>query len=284
MDTYLRTLYNSSNPAQDGVMLVILFMLVLMIALVFIVLLQVGAVFNILAKRAGEATWQESFRSMFGQFYNEQAGLKPVAAEADMLLNHDYDGIKELDNHLPPWWKNLFYVTIVFSVIYGFLYHFTDTWSLQEGEYLAELEVAEKEKIEYEKTQINGINENTVKLLTDASTLGDGKKIFTTNCAACHAADGGGGVGPNLTDQYWLHGNKPGEVFKTIKYGVAGKGMTAWQATLNPKQIQAVTSYVISLQGTKPANGKEPQGKLVADAGQTSGREQTQQASLADVK
>jgi len=284
METYLRTLYNSQNPAQDGILLFILFCIVLTGVLVFIVLLQVGAVFNILAKRAGEPTWQESFRGMFGQLYDGQTGLKPVAAEADLLLDHDYDGIKELDNHLPPWWKNMFYATIVFAVIYGVLYHFTDTWALQEGEYQAELTVAEQEKIEYEKTQINGINENTVKLLTDAATLGDGKKIFTSSCAACHAADGGGGVGPNLTDPYWLHGNKPGEVFKTIKYGIAGKGMTAWQATLNPKQIQAVTSYVISLQGTKPANGKEPQGKLVADAEQTSGSEQTPQASLTEVK
>lgn len=264
METLLQEAYKSQHPETIVLPLLVLMFLIIVVVALLALLVQVGALYNTLQAREGRGTWQHDLKDWINSWYRQQAGLTPLATEAAITLDHEYDGIKELDNHLPPWWKNLFYVTIIFSVAYGFLYHFTGTWDLQMGEYEQQLAQAEIEKAEYEKQQVNSISESTVTLLTDASALEEGKKLFTSNCAACHAADAGGGVGPNLTDDYWLHGNKVGDVFKTIKYGVPGKGMTAWQATMNPKQIQSVSSYVLSLRGSKPANPKEPQGTLAS--------------------
>ena len=112
------------------------------------------------------------------------------------------------------------------------------------------------------KKSANKVDENTVVYLTDATSLGEGKKIFTTICAACHLADGGGSVGPNLTDDYWLHGGGIKDIFKTIKYGWPEKGMKSWKDDYTPVQIAQLASYVKSLHGTKPGKPKEPQGVL----------------------
>jgi cytochrome c oxidase cbb3-type subunit 3 len=145
------------------------------------------------------------------------------------------------------------------------MYHIVGSWQLPKAEFDTEMATAQIEKDAWEKKQVNSISETTAKLLTDAKTLEEGKAIFAKNCVACHAADGGGGVGPHLADAYWLHGNKIGDVFKTIKYGIAGKGMTAWQATLSPKEIQSVSNYVLSLTGKPVANPKAPQGVLIGE-------------------
>lgn len=111
-----------------------------------------------------------------------------------------------------------------------------------------------------------GIDENSVTLLTDKAGVGAGMKIFQEKCTACHGAEGGGAVGPNLTDDFWLHGGSVQDVFKVIKYGVPEKGMISWEKQLSPTDIQKVASFVLSLKGTKPANAKEPQGELVVEA------------------
>jgi cytochrome c oxidase cbb3-type subunit 3 len=121
---------------------------------------------------------------------------------------------------------------------------------------------AEEEKAEYLKKAGNSVDENTVKLLTAAADIEAGKKIFTGTCAPCHAADGGGIVGPNLTDDYWLHGGKVNDIFKTIKYGVPEKGMQPWKSTFSPTQIAQLASFIKSIHGAKVANPKEPQGDL----------------------
>lgn len=181
--------------------------------------------------------------------------------EKDILLNHNYDGIMELDNRLPPWWLALFYVTIAFAVFYVPYYHIFTDWSSAK-EYEEEMAAAKKEIAAYQKTHGGGITDETVKLLTDEPSLAEGQKIYAKNCVACHAADGGGGVGPNLTDKYWLHGGGIKNVFHTITNGVPEKGMIAWKTSLTPKQIQQVASYVlVKLQATTPADPKEPQGE-----------------------
>ena len=127
------------------------------------------------------------------------------------------------------------------------------------------MEAAEEAKAQFMATQENVVDESNVELLTDAGALGSGGKTFKLYCAPCHADHGGsspGGVGPNLTDAYWIHGGSTTDIFKTIKYGVPEKGMVSWQAQLNPTQIQEVTSYIVSLAGSNPANAKEPQGDL----------------------
>lgn len=178
--------------------------------------------------------------------------------EHQILLDHDYDGIRELDNNLPPWWVAMFYGTLVFGIFYIWFYHFRGEALGQVGEYQTELVEAE----EQQKLMANKVDENSVKLLTDAAKLQSGEAIFAKNCAACHGKLGEGGVGPNLTDAYWLHGGDIQNIFKTIKYGVPSKGMIPWQAQLGPSQIQEVASYIKTLKGTNPPNGKAAQGEL----------------------
>lgn len=185
----------------------------------------------------------------------------PVTKEQDILLDHDYDGIQELDNNLPPWWKWGFYITIIAAVIYMLAYHVTGTGKLQAEEFADELAVAAKQKEERMKNSAENITEENVTALVDAAEIAKGKDIYEKNCSACHMADGGGMVGPNLTDNYWLHGGGVKNIFKTITYGVPAKGMISWQAQLSPKQIQEVTSFIMTLHGTKPAAPKEPQGE-----------------------
>jgi len=186
----------------------------------------------------------------------------PVEREADIDLGHDYDGIRELDNQLPPWWKYGFYVSIAFAAVYMYIYHWPGhDWSSIK-EYEAEMAEAEIIKAKYQEKLAEGVNENSVTLLTDPASLENGKKIFTSLCAACHGMQGEGGIGPNLTDPYWLHGGSIKDVFSTIKYGVPEKGMISWQSQLKPNQMQEVGSYILSLQGTNPPNAKEPQGEL----------------------
>lgn len=185
----------------------------------------------------------------------------PLEKEADHLLDHDYDGIQELDNSLPPWWKYGFYFTIVFAVFYILRYHVWKTGPDPEQEYKTEMAVATKQIEEYRKKAGDMVDEKTVTM-ADAAGIAEGDKIFHSNCFACHGGKGEGGVGPNLTDNYWLHGGTINDVFKTIKYGVAEKGMQAWEKTYSPSQIKSLASYIKTLAGTNPPNPKAPQGDL----------------------
>ena len=188
----------------------------------------------------------------------------PVEQEADILLDHDYDGIKELDNALPPWWKWGFYFTIIVAVIYIFNYHVFGTGKNPEQEYAAEM--AEGKRIEelYKARTKDLVDENNITL-ADADGIAAGKALFAQSCVACHLADGGGSIGPNLTDEYWIHGGGLNDIYKTIKIGYPDKGMQSWQTMYSPAQMRNLTGYVKSLQGTKPANPKAPQGDLYAE-------------------
>ncbi|WP_115810725.1 cbb3-type cytochrome c oxidase N-terminal domain-containing protein [Flavobacterium aquicola] len=190
-----------------------------------------------------------------------------VEDEKQLLMDHDYDGIKELDNNLPPWWVYLFYACIVFSVIYLVRYEIMGAPD-QEAELKAEVDQAKIEVAEYMKTAPDLMDEKTVTLLTDPADLTNGKTIFETNCAACHRADGGGQIGPNLTDDHWILGGGIKNLFHTITNGGRdGKGMIAWKGTLKPKEIQAVASYVISLRGSNPKDPKAPDGDIWVEDG-----------------
>jgi cytochrome c oxidase cbb3-type subunit 3 len=181
--------------------------------------------------------------------------------EKEILFDHNYDGIKELDNNLPPWWKYGFYITIVWGIAYLIYFHLGSGPS-SEKEYNEEMALAQLQIEEFMKKSANAVDENNVTLATDDKSLDAGKSIYMDNCAACHGRLGEGGVGPNLTDDYWLHGGSIKDIFKTIKYGVPAKGMKAWQAELSPSQIRQVASYIKSLYGTNPPNAKEKQGDL----------------------
>ncbi len=196
-------------------------------------------------------------------------GAVPVELEESILMDHDYDGIKELDNDLPPWWKYGFYLTIIVAVIYIYNYHFSENGALQIKEYETEMAQAKLEVEEYMKNASNMVDENTVTLINDAAQLEAAKEAYITSCAACHGRAGEGGVGPNLADEYWLHGGSIQEVFKSIKYGWVEKGMKAWKEDLSPMQIAQVTSFIMNLKGTNPPNGKAPQGDLYTEKGIT---------------
>ncbi len=183
----------------------------------------------------------------------------PIEKEADILMEHEYDGIRELDNRIPPWFNYLFIATIIFAIIYFFDYEIFKSSPSQIEEYTMEMKLASIQKEENLKSGAL-LNEKTVTVLKDAADLNKGKEIFTANCVACHRQDGGGLVGPNLTDDYWIHGGGIKNIFKTITNGVPEKGMISWKSQLNSKQIQEVASYIISLHGTNPQNPKPPQG------------------------
>lgn len=185
--------------------------------------------------------------------------------ERDLLMHHEYDGIRELDNVLPPWWVWLFYGTIAWGVLYLVNMHVTQSWNDSHEEYIAEMEQAKADVAGFVARAGAAVDENTVTVTTDAGALAGAKETFVTYCAACHGADGAGAetsVGPNLTDAYWLHGGGIKEVFKTIKYGVPEKGMISWKSQLKPNEIQAIASYILSLQGTGGPTQKAPQGDL----------------------
>lgn len=187
---------------------------------------------------------------------------EPMESEASLLLEHDYDGIKELDNNLPPWWVYLFYGCIAFAAIYLVRYELMGADD-QEMELQKELAQAKIDIEEYKKTAPDLMDEKTVVLLTDAAELAKGKAIYETNCVACHRPDGGGQIGPNLTDDQWILGGGIKNIFHTIsKGGRDGKGMVAWNAMLKPAEIQHVASYIISLKGTNPKDAKAPEGEV----------------------
>lgn len=199
------------------------------------------------------------------KIWDKLTGNKPLEKESEIILDHNYDGIRELDNELPPWWVWMFYATIVFAVVYLVRFEIYGDYD-QALEYEQEVAAANLAIEEYKKTAKDLVDANTVELLTDASDISAGKAIFESTCVACHMADGGGGIGPNLTDENWILGGGIKNVFNTIAEGGRdGKGMVAWKSIFKPAEIAQVASYVLSFQGTIPANPKAPEGDIWVD-------------------
>ncbi|GAA0762539.1 cbb3-type cytochrome c oxidase N-terminal domain-containing protein [Psychroflexus lacisalsi] len=187
---------------------------------------------------------------------------RPIEEEGEIELDHNYDGIRELDNKLPPWWIYSFYASIVFAAIYLVRFHVFDDYT-QIEEYKAELAQAEIDIARYKETAKDLVTLETVTLMADPSDLEAGKQIYTNNCVACHKADAGGGIGPNLTDEHWILGGGIKNVYRTLfEGGRPGKGMVSWKNDFKPSELQQVASYVLSLQGTVPAEPKEPEGEI----------------------
>lgn len=199
---------------------------------------------------------------LWDRLYKRWTNVVPVEKEEDIMFEHSFDGIRELDNTLPPWWVAMFYITIAVGVIYFSYYHILGIGPSSSEKYEAQMERADEQVKAYLASQAEQIDETNVEPLTEDSQLALGKTIYETNCVACHGTMGEGGVGPNLTDQYWLHGGGIKNVFKTIKYGVPEKGMISWQSQLRASEMQQVASYILTMQGTNPPNGKEPQGEI----------------------
>jgi len=243
---------------QDGGDLLLLFGIAILICIVLVLLVMLMSLAGMVGSMSGTA---EKPVADAGKFWQKIASLKPLSAEKELLLHEDYDGIQELDNPVPAWFNALFYGTVVFGLIYLLVYHSWNLAPMQKQEYDTEVfaaQLATQERLK--KSPIDDINENNVKESKEQTILTAGKGTYVQYCAACHGQAGEGGVGPNLTDDYWLHGGTLASVFKTIKYGVPEKGMVAWGTQLTPTQISNISNFIASLKGTNPPNGKAPQG------------------------
>ncbi len=229
---------------------------------IFVMLIRILSLINTIHPQ-DEA--KKSMNFVLPKWFDSINDSVAVEHEKDIMLDHDYDGIKELDNQLPPWWKWGFVLTIIWAYGYLIYFHVLEAAPLSAGEYANEMEAAKIAKDAYMKTAKSNVDENTI--VYDAGSVADGAKIFMENCAACHGPKGEGIVGPNLTDDNWLHGGKINDVFKSVKYGWPANGMKSWQADLSATQIAQVVCYVKSLRGTNPPNGKAPQGDLYSEDG-----------------
>lgn len=266
--TALLSWFTSSNLFQDIFIITLILVMMTILTAVLVVfrafrmMLKVQFPEIALAEKEEKIRKSELTKAKRRDRWNKVLGLRPIEEEPDLIIDHEYDGIKELDNPTPAWFMALFYVTIVFGAAYLSIYHVFG-WGLnQDQEYVREMTIAETRRQEYLATQANQVDEQTVEQDKNAETLAAGKAIFDQSCMACHGANGEGSIGPNLTDDYWLHGGTIKKIFATIKYGVPDKGMIPWEQQLSPIQIAQVSNYIISLHGTEPANAKAPQGEL----------------------
>jgi cytochrome c oxidase cbb3-type subunit 3 len=252
----------SASSSYSGLPAGLFFLMLMIIGFELIIAMVLVNSIKLLIKKEVKA---EEVLKAEPSFLDKMNASISLEKEADIMMDHEYDGIRELDNDLPPWWKYGFYFSIVAAFIYLINFHIFKTGDLQEVEYNKSVLAAKLAKEEYAKNNANNVDENNVTMLTDAAEIEKGKSVFNDMCAACHGKAGQGGVGPNLTDDYWIHGGSLQDVFKSIKYGWPDKGMKSWEADLSPVQIHQISSFIKSIKGSNPADAKEPQGELFVE-------------------
>jgi cytochrome c oxidase cbb3-type subunit 3 len=262
------TKLQSMDSGQLTLLIILGIVLVVIVLLLILMIYLMSFMASVLRKEnpelAHEPTWWENFKERFVTGKVDEVGGKEEKAK--MMSDHSYDGITELDNFMPPWLQYFFLATVVFGVGYFINYSVLGNGPTGVEEYEEELRI-EAAAAEIRKANlVASIDENSVVFDESAAAVGAGKSIFEANCAACHASDGGGGVGPNLTDEFWIHGGSIKDVFTVVKYGVVAKGMVPWEDQLSPEQIQQVSSFILTLKGTAPANPKAPQGEPYTSA------------------
>lgn len=262
-------------------------LVVALIVLTLMVIVLIGVIFSLAslkktlqdeAREAGAAdeVWEEK-PSVLARLWARLWDIKPTEEEEDILLEHNYDGIRELDNHLPPWWTYLFYLTIAFSIVYMLVYHVFESRPSSSEEYNIEIlaaEVAAQARQAGLIAEGGGFDESVLEFTDDPAIIASGEGIFNMQCVACHRQDGGGSIGPNLTDEYWLHGGSINDIYNLIKVGVPDKGMISWEPVLSPEQIRDVSMYIRTLGGTNPENPREPQGTIYVEEPQEEEQEQ----------
>src|SRR5690606_16291267 len=249
----------SMDSSQITLLLILAVVLGLIVLLLVLLIYLMAFLSNVLEKETGGelglAHWWARFKK------KHVSGEEEGESKGQVLEHHSYDGITELDNFMPPWLQYVFVLSIGFGIVYFINYSVLGWGKTQVEEYQEEMYIAQIQAEERQLTAAAAIDETTVVYDRTRESLEEGKSIFDNNCMACHASDGGGGVGPNLTDEYWIHGGSINDVFRVVKYGVPEKGMIPWQDQLSPEQMQYVSSYILTLQGTTPLNPKEPQGE-----------------------
>lgn len=235
------------------------------------IILLLAMVYAVHSPEPGEGVEEPAKEGAIKKLMHALTRSTPVAQERDIMLDHDYDGIKELNNSVPPWLNYIFIGSLVFAIFYLLHFHVLGTGKSQFEEYGEEMEIA---RMDMEILMKSGafITEENVVVLEDDASLSAGRERFVKDCSPCHGMNGEGNIGPNLTDDYWIHGGKINDLFRTVKNGVPDKGMVAWGQQLNPKQIQEVISFVkTNLHGTNPPNGKAPEGDLYVQENKESG-------------
>ncbi|MFQ3214059.1 MAG: cytochrome c oxidase cbb3-type subunit 3 [Marivirga sp.] len=245
---------------EDGQLLLVIggMLILLIFFLIVMVVLLARTADIIFAKKTKEpVSWTKKLKQRW-----ITGKLKPVGQDGDMLLDHNYDGIQEMNYGMPPWLRYIFIGTFLFAVFYVPAFLIYDIIPDQKTELAQEIQQAALVAEARVKAGFMSITAETAEFSNDLAAMASGNVLFQKSCAVCHAKDGGGGVGPNLTDSYWLHGSDIKGVFQTISEGVPSKGMIPWKGQLNPKEIQDVANYIISLEGTVAANPKEEQGEL----------------------
>ncbi|WP_437918283.1 cbb3-type cytochrome c oxidase N-terminal domain-containing protein [Sphingobacterium sp. LRF_L2] len=256
--------FGSGNIYNDVLIIALIVVMLALLSSAVVVQKALKSIISLtMPEMAAEEKAKKSKKRDWQAIWNKLLSLRPLEEEKDIEIDHEYDGIKELDNPIPAWFNALFYSTVTFGVVYLLVYHVFG-WGLnQDQEYNREIAIAEKEKQEYLAQAANLIDETSITIDETGTLAASGKAIFAANCVACHGNAGEGGIGPNLTDDFWLHGADIKDIFKVVKYGVPDKGMVPWEQTLTPGQIAEVVNYIITLRGTNPPNGKEPQGEKI---------------------
>lgn len=191
----------------------------------------------------------------FQNFYKYLTRSVKEGEVSDKVLDHDYDSIHELDNRMPPWLAGIFYVTITFGIAYLSYYHLFGMGNSPAKDYAEEMVIGDSIK------KLYAITADKAKMTRDKAVLEKSKVTFQKLCSPCHGINAQGKVGPNLTDDYWIHGGEFKNVFNTISEGVPEKGMLTWKDQLKPEEIEEIASYVVSIRGTNPATPKPAQGK-----------------------
>jgi len=178
------------------------------------------------------------------------------------LLDHEYDGIREYDNPLPRWWVLAFWASFFFSLGYVVHYHLTGHGKSVAQSYEEDLRVAREERAK--QTLGEAPSEAALgTLMADPDLMRDAKALFAQRCSVCHAADGQGLIGPNLTDDHFIHGdNRLMDIYAVVSHGVPEKGMPAWDLQLQPIEVRKLVAYVGTLRG-KHLTGKAPEGHPV---------------------
>lgn len=245
------------------------YVLITIIAILLLIIILMLRMFNHFASLRNPETAEEKIRQekmSWIERINKSKSYDKESEEA-IMLNHDYDGIVELDNPTPPWWNWFFIISVIYGFAYLWLVHVSKTLPSQEERLEIAYEKAEIAKQKYLEQAGNLIDETNVEYLDNEVDITAGKEIFISVCAACHGQQGEGTVGPNLVDEYWLHGGSVNDIFSVIKYGVPEKGMASWKDQYSPLQIAQLASYIISIGGTEVDNPKDPEGERYVPTG-----------------
>ncbi len=256
----------SASSSQETMLMVVLVLVLITTLLILIVGMYLISIIKVIlldakkrkALAEGKEYIPEKGNSWWDNFMNKATDAVPLDKEKSVLMDHDFDGIHELNNHLPPWWKWLFYFTIAWGVVYFAVYHVFDAAPLMHEEYEIVMEDARTDRAALTATEGNNIDESNVEFSDASEVMSSGKAIYDRSCVACHAAEGQGLIGPNFTDNYWIHGGSINDIFKVIKYGVPEKGMISWQSQLSASEMRDVSSYIMAFVGTTPKNPPAP--------------------------